>query len=338
MKVHKRDRLASLLTGAVAISALVTFGAPQSWASNTDENPVGTSSRLATSTTSDATVVAVAGDVACGTADPSYNGGNGDATHCRMKYTSDLVEKMNPATVFAMGDLQYNTGSLADFKVSYNNTWGRFKAKTHPVVGNHEYGTSGAAGYFDYFGAAAGGRTKGYYSFNVPVGSARWHVAVINSECARLNGGVGCAVGSPQYNWLKADLANNAGTKCTAVLSHKPRWSSSSYYTAEIQPLVDLMGAAKVDLLLSGHAHSYERFSQQTAAGQASTTGIRQITVGTGGRDSQGFGAAAPHSVVRRSGIFGVLKLTLHPTSYSWAFVPDPTTPFADSGSLKPCV
>jgi hypothetical protein len=156
---------------------------------------------------------------------------------------------------------------------------------------------------------------------------------VINGECARINGGVGCAVGSPQYTWLKNDLRNNASVKCTAVLTHKPRWSSSSFYTAEIQPLVDLMGQYKVDLLLAGHAHSYERMAPQTPSGQRSSTGIRQITVGTGGRDSQGFGTTLPNSVVKKNHIFGVMKLTLNPTSYSWAFVPDPTTPFSDSGS-----
>lgn len=294
-----------------------------------------------TSTPSGSTVIAVAGDVACGTTETSYNGGSGTADACRMKYTGDLISAMAPSRVFAMGDLQYNSGSLADFNVSYHNSWGsRFNSKTNPVVGNHEYGTSGAAGYFTYFGDAATPRQPGcrkdcdgYYSFNVPVGTSKWHIAVINGECARIGGGVGCAVGSPQYNWLKADLEANAATKCTAVLTHKPRWSSSSFYTAEIQPLVDLMDTNKVDLLLAGHAHSYERFAPQTASGSASSTGIRQITVGTGGRDSQGFGTVLANSLVRKNKIFGVMKLTLSPTSYSWSYIADPTTPFSDSGS-----
>jgi hypothetical protein len=293
-----------------------------------------------TSTPAGSTVIALGGDVACGTTETSYNGGNGTADKCRMKYTANLINSMNPSRVFAMGDLQYNSGSLADFNVSYQNSWGAFKAKTNPVVGNHEYGTSGAGGYFSYFGDAATPRQPGcrrdcdgFYSFNVPVGSSNWHIAVINGECARIGGGVGCAVGSPQHNWLKADLEANAATKCTAVLTHKPRWSSSSFYAAETQPLVDLMDANKVDLLLAGHAHSYERFAPQTASGAASSTGIRQITVGTGGRDSQGFGTVLPNSVVRKNKIFGVLKLTLSPTSYSWSYIADPTTPFSDSGS-----
>jgi hypothetical protein len=278
------------------------------------------------------TVVAVGGDVACGTTEANYNGGAGTDTACHMKQTSDLVVAMAPQRVFALGDLQYNSGALSDFNVSYNNSWGRFKTSTNPVVGNHEYGTSNAGGYFTYFGSAAA-PSLGYYSFNVTVGTSKWHIVVINSECTRIGGGVGCAVGSPQYSWLASDLMANDSTTCTAVLSHRPRWSSNSFASPEIQPLVDLMGSHHVDLLLTGHAHSYERFAPQDAAGQATSDGIREIIVGTGGRDSQGFGTIVANSLVRKNHIFGVMKLTLHPTGYDWTFVPDPATPFNDSGS-----
>jgi Calcineurin-like phosphoesterase len=288
----------------------------------------------------DSTVIAVGGDVACSTTEPNYNGGLGTATACHMLQTSDLVLAMAPEQVFALGDLQYNSGSLADFNVSYQNSWGRFKNITNPVVGNHEYGSSGANGYYTYFGDAASPRQpgctrdcEGYYSFDVTVGSARWHIAVINSECARIGGGVGCAVGSPQHQWLDADLAASSSAQCTAVLTHRPRWASNSFASPDIQPLVDVMDARGVDLLLAGHAHSYERFAPQNAAGQADPNGIREIVVGTGGRDSQGFGTVVPNSLVRKNQIFGAMKLTLHATSYDWEFERDPATPFADSGS-----
>jgi hypothetical protein len=252
-----------------------------------------------------------------------------------MKQTSDLILAMAPQQVFALGDLQYNSGSAADFAVSYQNSWGRFKAITRPVVGNHEYGTSGAGGYFGYFGDAATPRQpgctkncEGYYSFDV----GSWHVAVISSECDRLNGGVGCAVGSPQQQWLDADLAAHPAG-CTAVLTHRPRWASNSFASPDIQPLVDVMAARGVDLLLAGHAHSYERFAPQNAAGAADPNGIREIVVGTGGRDSQGFGTIVANSVVHKNKIFGAMKLTLHPSGYDWTFVADPATPFTDSGT-----
>jgi len=285
-------------------------------------------------------VMAVGGDVACGTTEANYNGGAGTATACHMKQTSDLVVAMAPQQAWALGDLQYNSGSLGDFNVSYQNSWGRFKNITKPVVGNHEYGTSGAGGYYTYFGDLASPRQpgctrdcEGYYSFDVAVGSAQWHVAVINSECTRIGGGVGCAVGSPQYQWLDADLAGHAAAQCTAVLTHRPRWASNSFASPDIQPLVDVMDARGVDLLLAGHAHSYERFAPQNAAGQPDPAGITELVVGTGGRDSQGFGTVVSNSQVRKNQIFGVLKLTLRPTGYDWQFVPDPATPFADSGT-----
>ena len=296
-------------------------------------SPTPTPTSTSTSTAApQSMVVALAGDVACGTTEANYNGGAGTDTACHMKQTSDLILAMAPQRVFALGDLQYNSGALSDFQVSYQNSWGRFKASTNPVVGNHEYGTSNAGGYFTYFGSAAA-PSQGYYSFNLAVGSSQWHIVVINSECTRINGGVGCAVGSPQYNWLASDLTANDATKCTAVLTHRPRWSSNSFASPDIQPLVDVMSAHKVDLLLTGHAHSYERFAPQDASARAAADGIREIIVGTGGRDSQGFGTVAPNSLVRKNHIFGVLKLTLGPTSYGWTFVPDPATPFADSGS-----
>ena len=151
--------------------------------------------------------------MACGTTEANYNNGLGTADACHMKQTSDLVLAMAPQQVFALGDLQYNSGAPADFAVSYQNSWGRFKAITRPVVGNHEYGTSGAGGYFGYFGDAASPRQPGcvkscdgYYSFDI----GSWHIAVISSECDRLNGGTGCAVGSPQQQWLDGDLAAHA--------------------------------------------------------------------------------------------------------------------------------
>jgi Calcineurin-like phosphoesterase len=281
-------------------------------------------------------VVAVAGDAACGTTEADYNGGLGTAAKCHMKQTSDIILAMAPQAVFALGDLQYNSGSLADFNVSYHNSWGRFRDITRPVIGNHEYGTSGASGYFTYFGDAATPRQpgcrsncEGYYSFDI----GSWHVAVISSECTRIGGGTGCAATSPQATWLDADLAAHPA-QCTAVLTHRPRWASSSFFTADIAPLVDVMHARGVDLLLAGHGHAYERFAPQNPAGQLDdATGIREIVVGTGGRDSQGFSAPVPNSLVRKNQIFGVMKLTLHPTSYDWAYVPDPATPFADAGS-----
>jgi hypothetical protein len=278
-------------------------------------------------------VVAAAGDIACSPSDPSFNRGNGVPGACHMKATSDLVLGIRPATVLMLGDPQYNSGRLADFNASYALSWGRFKASTHPAIGNHEYGTSGAAGYFNYFGAAATPRQpscrancQAYYSFDV----GSWHVAVLNTECTRVPGG--CAAGSPQDVWLERDLAAHPN-RCTLVMGHRPRWASNSAASTAFAPLVQDMYNAHVDIFLAGHSHTYERFAPQRPSGQRDdVSGIRQFVVGTGGAFFTGFSAILPNSQVHKSRIFGVLKLTLGAGGYDWAFVADPSTPFRDTG------
>ena len=280
-------------------------------------------------------VVVTGGDIACDPADAGYNGGAGTAGHCHMRATAGLIKQINPTAVLMVGDAQYNSGSLANYNASYQPTWGVFKAATKPTVGNHDYGTPGAAGYFSYFGMAATPQQPtcrsnclGYYSLDI----GAWHIVNINSECTRLNGGAGCAVGSPQEVWLKNDLAAHPNA-CTLVFDHRPRWSSNSFASADIAPLVSDMYAAHVDLLLSGHAHSYERFAPMNASGAATTNGVRQFVVGSGGSFFTGFATTVANSQVRKSSVFGVLKLTLHAGSYDWSFVADPSTPFTDSGT-----
>jgi hypothetical protein len=279
--------------------------------------------------------VLAGGDVACAADDANYNGGAGTATGCHMRATSDLLLANPAAAVLALGDLQYNSGSLSAFQSIYGPSWGRLKAITKPVLGNHEYGQSGAGGYFSYFGAASTPlepgcvkSCKGYYSFDV----GTWHVVVLNTECTRIDGGAGCAVGSAQEQWLKADLAGNPKA-CTMVLGHRPRWSSNGFASSDIAPLMDVMYSNGVDLYLSGHSHSYERFAPQNPAGaRDDAAGVREFVVGTGGRDSSGFGTTAANSELRKNKIFGVLKVSLGAGSYDWSYLPDPGTPFADSG------
>jgi hypothetical protein len=132
-----------------------------------------------TPTNTTAPIIAAAGDIACANDDPNYNGGAGTSTACRQLYTSNMLVNGGFAAVLPLGDNQYNSGSLTQYQAVYNPTWGRLKSITHPVTGNHEYGTSGASGYFNYFGSAAGDPAKGYYSFDV----GSWHLIALNSNC-----------------------------------------------------------------------------------------------------------------------------------------------------------
>jgi hypothetical protein len=280
-------------------------------------------------------VVAAAGDIACDPTNSRFNDGQGVGSTCRQLAVSNLLLGANLAAVLTLGDTQYYCGGYSAFMQSYDLSWGRVKSITHPVVGNHEYLTSGgtgcnsanagAAGYFEYFGAAAGVPTQGYYSFNV----GAWHLIALNSNCTQAGG---CSAKSPQGKWLAADLAANQNV-CTLAYWHIPLFSSGGRASASTRPLWQLLYDAHADLVLDGHDHIYERFAPQTPTGVADpVNGIREITVGTGGADHTHLATLAANSVVADTTTFGVLKLTLHATSYSWNFVPAVGT-FKDAGS-----
>jgi hypothetical protein len=256
--------------------------------------------------------------------------GAGDIAGCRSVQdaaTAKLVESI-PGQVFTLGDNAYSNGSAKEFANCYNPTWGRFKNRTRPTPGNHDYFTAHAAGYFNYFGAAAGDRTKGYYSYNV----GAWHVIVLNSNCWAVGG---CGAGSPQEKWLRADLAASKAA-CTVAMWHHPRFSSGRNHgsdpaTAAFWSALYQYGA---ELVLAGHDHVYERFAPQRPNAVADPAfGLRALNVGTGGIGHYSFGQLAVNSQVRNSGAFGVLKLTLRDGSYDWKFVPVPGKTFTDSGT-----
>jgi hypothetical protein len=277
-------------------------------------------------------VIAAAGDIACTPSSRSFNNGLGTATQCRQKHTSDLLVNAGLEAVLALGDTQYETGRLPSFLSSYDPSWGRVKPITHPIAGNHEYKTPGAAGYFDYFNGVgaysgpAGTRDKGYYSFDI----GSWHLVALNTNCSIVR----CSAGSEQERWLRDDLAAHPNA-CTLAYWHEPRFSSGGVGSRQsVQPLWKAAYTGGVDLVLSASSHFYERFAPQDGSGKLdSATGVRVFVVGTGGRSLSEFGRIKPNSEVRQNHTYGVLKLTLHPTSYDWQFVPEAGKSFTDAGT-----
>jgi hypothetical protein len=270
-------------------------------------------------------VLAAAGDIACGSATST-------ALPCQQQATANLIASINPTAVMPLGDNQYDNGSLSDYQNYYGKSWGAFKAKTHPVIGNHEGGEGGSnQGYFDYFNGvgvqtgAAGDRSKGYYSYDL----GSWHIIVLNGNCGgfSFNGSsTVCDQGGAQEIWLRQDLAAHTNT-CTLAAWHEPYYSSGHdgdiINTAVYKPFWQDLYAAGADVVLSGHSHDYERFALQDPNSNIDTTkGIRQFVVGTGGRDFTGFRTSVPNSQVFDNKTFGVLKLTLHSGSYDWQFIP----------------
>ena len=261
--------------------------------------------------------------------------GAGDIASCKnpegARATAKLIEQI-PGTVFAAGDLAYEKGSAEDFKNCYDPAWGRFKDRTRPALGNHEYAEPTAAGYFQYWGTQAGPPGKGYYSYDL----SDWHIVVLNTNCDAKDLG-GCATGSPQETWLKEDLAKHPNV-CILAYGHHALFSSGVFRRHAVHPelkqLWEDLYAARADVVLAGHEHSYERFAAQDPEGKADpANGIREIVAGTGGRSHDLLGFAAPNSEIRDWDTFGVLKLTLSPGKYTWEFIAEEGKSFHDSGS-----
>ena len=255
--------------------------------------------------------------------------GAGDIADCGSTHdeaTAALVETL-PGIVFTAGDNAYETGSAAEYRKCYDPSWGRFRDRTRPAIGNHDAVTAAGANYFAYFGSAAGTAPDGWYSYE----AGAWHVIVLNSNCPGPNG---CGEGSAQLAWLRADLAGHPDG-CTLAVWHHPRFSSGQHGNdLAVAPFWQVLYAAGADLIVNGHDHDYERFGPQTPAGALDATrGIREIVVGTGGKSLRRFHKLVPNSEVRNAASYGVLRLELAPRSYRWQFVDVQATGFSDSGS-----
>lgn len=284
-------------------------------------------------------VITAVGDIAC----QSFSQSDGEGA-CRSDEVAALITRLAPDRFLALGDVQYNNGKLQEFLRVYDRQFGHLNPITMPAPGNHEYGTEGAQGYFEYFGAAAHG-PEGYYSFDL----GAWHVVSLNSNIC--GDEPGCGPGTPQYEWLAADLAGNDAA-CTLAFQHHtvfdwrpwqkfvdpddPRPNGGSE-TAMFLDLWRLMDGEGVDVMLVGHNHLYHRWAPQHADGRRAADGIRQFTVGTGGRSLYAFGKKPrPANLLAvQNKSFGVLRMTLHDTSYDYTWVGLPTDPvFRDGGTI----
>ncbi len=259
----------------------------------------------------------------------------GDIADCRKQIaaatmaaqTAALIEgalNTDPAaTVLTLGDNVYQAGTAAEHADCYAPTWGRFKARTLPSPGNHEYYSVGAGGYYDYFGALAGPDRRGYYSVEL----GNWHVVSLNSNLKD-------TPQQTQLDWLKSDLAAHHGS-CTLAYWHHPVFSSGGHgNNQQMRAAWQLLAAAGTDVILSGHDHDYERFALQDLDGHADAAhGMRQFVVGTGGAELSPFVIVRDNSLVRDNKTYGVLKLTLKATGYTWHYLPVAGGTLQDTGS-----
>lgn len=296
----------------------------------TQGGPTATASatRTATSTsTPTATVTPSPTTTDTPTSAPTSSGsvvlvGAGDIAHCSRsqdEQTAQLLDNI-PGTVFTAGDNAYVDGTYTQYLNCYEPNWGRHKSRTKPSPGNHDYLTSGAAGYFQYFN-----NIPSYYAYDL----GAWRIYSLNSE-------ISVSATSAQVTWLQNDLAANP-RQCVLAYWHRARWSSGSNHgdNSSMQPLWQILYDAGAELVIVGHEHHYERFAEMNASGAVVSQGLREIVAGTGGAALYPFGAPKAASQVRNNTAYGVLKLTLHSSSYDWQFVPAGTATFTDSGSTN---
>jgi acid phosphatase type 7 len=304
---------------AVVVGNALTSGRAQSPTTSTRPTPRPQSSAnpssVAIGSSGPVAVLVGAGDI-------------GDCTRHEDTLTADLVERI-PGIVFTLGDNVYPNGTASDFEDCYAPTWGRpsIKQRTRPAAGGNEYDTPGAKAYFAYFGEAAGDPATGYYAYD----AGSWRVYVLNSECRRIGG---CGEGSPQVQWLLADLAANARA-CVLAMWHEPVFTSGpGGGSSSLRHLWRVLYDAGAELILNGDHHVYERFGPQTPTGRRDPDrGVVQIVVGTGGTSPDTFESQAPNSLVQASRVWGVLRLELAPASYAFKFISVAGHDFTDGGA-----
>ena len=264
------------------------------------------------------TATAAANAVLVGAADIARCDANKDEA------TAALINGI-PGTVFAAGDLAYSGSAATDITDCYGPSWGQFKNRTDPAIGNHEYEIPGATSYWNYWGSAAGTPGQGWYAFNL----GTWRIYVLNANCDK----VACNSGSPQETWLRADLAANP-RQCVAAIWHQPLYSSSYGTINAVRPFWQALYDYHAEIIINGHSHNYERFAQMDPTGApAPGRGLKEFVVGTGGASPYAFTYTPANSELRNSGAFGVIKFTLKQGSYDWQFIPVAGQTFTDSGS-----
>ena len=244
-------------------------------------------------------VVAV-GDIACPPGRPVT------ATTCRQRATARLAARNDPAYVLALGDNQYDSGRLAEYRGSYDQSWGALKGITRPLPGNHEYRTAGARGYYAYFNRPA----PGYYAWT----AGTWRIYNLNSNCTKID----CAA---ETRWLRRDLEAHPRV-CSAIAMHHARYSSGSEHGSDpsVRRFWEVAHAHHVDVALAGHDHDYERFARLDEAGHRAADGLLSFVSGTGGKSLYPLAQRLRASQYAQDTRFGVLVLSLGAGEFGWRY------------------
>ena len=254
-------------------------------------------------------------------------GGDGASGEPSAANVSDMITSLHPNLFLYLGDV-YENGSPAEFYNWFGTSskyFGRLKSITDPTIGNHEYLTQGASGYFNYWD-----NIPNYYSFNAD----GWHFISLNSNAPK----IGVDPGSEQYHWLQQDLAANSQA-CTIVYYHHPLFNIGKEPAATyMSDIWSLLAQSGVSIVLNGHDHDYQRWVPLDGNGQPSPNGVTEFVVGSAGHGIQKF-TRTDNRVAYASdtppAAFGVLLLQLSPTGATFTYQSTNGSTL-DSGSI-PC-
>ena len=314
--------MGSRLTALIAVALLlVACGQPPSESSEPERGP-GDGATSVVTTKPQRVAAADAGTTLLAV---------GDIASCAITADEEVAALVEARTgaVAILGDAVYDSGTLTEYQECFDPGWRPMWERLYPAVGNHDYRTPDAAGFFEYFAERTHRPGKGWYGFDL---GDYWRAVVLNSNC----GAVGCTRDSAQGRFLAAQLAAaESANRHVLAFAHHPRYSSDDHGpTASMRPFFGMLYRAGAPLFLGGHDHSYERFAPQNATGDRDSDGVRQFVVGTGGKSHYAFDdPALPHTQVRNASSYGILKLNLRADGYSWRFIPIPGDTFTDRGS-----
>lgn len=231
---------------------------------------------------------------------------NGPASESDAAHTAALIP--TAATVLVLGDSAYPSADRATLAACYDPTWGRFRAHTYAVAGNHDYVNGSPRDFLSYFGAPTPRRTW----FRVAIGD--WWVIGLDSD---LRG----SQLARQQAWLARQLAEIEGDgRCLLAMWHHALFSTG-LHKGDGEPMRAswrLLDAAGADVVLSGHEHYYESFDPLDADGKPQADGIREFIVGTGGAGLRDLSLSSRHRAYAH--VFGVLELQLEADRYQYAF------------------
>lgn len=283
---------------------------------------------------STAITVAVAGDIQ----KPTSNLLHGQET------ASLIRDTIMPQYILALGDLQYDNGTLSDFQQYFSQTWGAsdLKVKLYPTPGNHEYNTSGADGFYTYFAAnnasingksVTGPANQGYYAFDI---GTKWRAYSVNTETLGANV-------TAQNAFVVSDMAANP-RPCTIMFMHRPYYDYGTTHDGDANSMLPILKTFydnNGELVLAGHEHNYQRFKlvNPYTNTEDTTKGLLSFVVGDGGTTNlyNAFGSTmnnANNLIVKQNGTgWGVLRLELRDDGFTYDHVPIDEGGFTDVGS-----